>query len=91
MNKNVIWICITGVIAGTGLAEITPGQLEFRRQAVRRMIFDKSQEIPLDEGDPSPFMLLTMDRSNLPGMPTPKWTYGAMYLYHGYFFDKTKD
>jgi len=28
-------------------AEVTPGQLEFRRQAVRRMIFDRSQDIRL--------------------------------------------
>lgn len=28
-------------------AEVTPDQLEFRRQAVRRMIFDRSQNIPL--------------------------------------------
>lgn len=28
-------------------AEVTPDQLEFRRQAVRRIIFDKSQDIPL--------------------------------------------
>jgi len=27
--------------------DVTPDQLEFRRQAVRRMIFDKSQDIPL--------------------------------------------
>ena len=33
--------------AGIYAAEVTPNQLEFRRQAVRRMIFDRSQDIPL--------------------------------------------
>ena len=28
-------------------AEVTPDQLEFRRQAVQRMIFDRSQDIQL--------------------------------------------
>ena len=34
-------------------AEVTPDQLEFRRQAVRRMIFDRSQELPLAGLDPA--------------------------------------
>jgi hypothetical protein len=55
-------------------AEVTPDQLEFRRQGTRRRIFDPSQDIPLAGLWPS----------NFPGMPTPSWTYGAMYLYHGY-------
>ena len=33
--------------AGTFAQDVEPGDLEFRRQAVRRMIFDKSQNIPL--------------------------------------------
>ena len=34
-------------------AEVRPDQIEFRRMAVRRMIFDRSQEIPLAGLDPS--------------------------------------
>jgi hypothetical protein len=33
--------------ASSYAAEVNPGQLEFRRQAVRRMIFDRSQDIRL--------------------------------------------
>ena len=33
------------------------------------------------EGYPYKYILLTMDRQNFPGMPSPNWTYGAMYLY----------
>ena len=44
-------LSLLGVLLGssTGVyaAEVTPDQLEFRRQAVRRMIFDPSQDIPL--------------------------------------------
>ncbi len=40
--------------------------------------------VPLPEGYPSPYIMLTMDRTNFPGMPSPSWTYGAMYLYHGH-------
>ena len=40
--------------------------------------------VPLPEGYPAPYIMLTMDRTNFPGMPTPSWTYGAMYLYHGF-------
>lgn len=40
--------------------------------------------IPLPEGYPAPFIALMMDRVNVPGMPKPNWTYGALYLYHGY-------
>lgn len=41
--------------------------------------------IPLPEGYPAPFIALMMDRVNFPGMPRPNWTYGALYLYHGYY------
>jgi hypothetical protein len=34
-------------------AEVTPDQLEFRRQATQRMIFDENQEIPLAGLNPS--------------------------------------
>ncbi len=40
--------------------------------------------IPLPEGYPAPYMALMMDRLNFPGMKGSNWTYGAMYLYHGY-------
>jgi len=40
--------CITLVGSlGAGHADVAPEQLEFRRQSVRRMIFDRSQNIPL--------------------------------------------
>lgn len=40
--------------------------------------------IPLPDGYPAPYLALMMDRVNVPGMPRPNWTYGALYLYHGY-------
>lgn len=40
--------------------------------------------IPLPEGSPAPYLLLTFDRTNFPGMKGPNWTYGAMHLYHGF-------
>lgn len=42
-----------GIRGHAGAADVTPDQLEFRRQAVRRMIFDKSQDIPLSGLVPS--------------------------------------
>lgn len=39
--------------------------------------------IPLPDGYPAPYLLLTFDRTNFPGMEGPNWTYGAMMLYHG--------
>ena len=50
MNRQVFVIMAFALIgnnAGIYAAEISPDQLEFRRQAVRRMIFDRSQNIPL--------------------------------------------
>ncbi|MBB5353876.1 hypothetical protein HNR46_004140 [Haloferula luteola] len=41
--------------------------------------------VPLPEGYPAPYLLLTFDRANFPGMPLPNWTYGALHLYHGHF------
>jgi len=38
--------------------------------------------IPLPDGYPAPYISLTMDRVNYPGLGG--WTYGALYLYHGY-------
>jgi hypothetical protein len=40
--------------------------------------------IPLPEGYPARYIALMMDRLNFPGMTGGNWTYGAMYLYHGY-------
>ncbi|MEK7953037.1 hypothetical protein [Luteolibacter soli] len=40
--------------------------------------------VPLPEGSPAPYLLLTFDRTNFPGMKGPNWTYGAMHLYYGY-------
>jgi hypothetical protein len=40
----IVWV---GSDACIFAGEITPDQLKFRRQAVRRMIFDRSQDIPL--------------------------------------------
>lgn len=40
--------------------------------------------VALPEGYPSPYIALMMDRNNFPGMEGANWTYGAMYLYHGY-------
>ena len=38
--------------------------------------------IPLPDGYPAPYISLTMDRVNYPGVGG--WTYGALYLYHGH-------
>ncbi|MEM9018593.1 MAG: hypothetical protein AAGC68_16400, partial [Verrucomicrobiota bacterium] len=40
--------------------------------------------IPLPDGYPSPYIALMMDRVNFPGMPKRNWSYGALYLYHGF-------
>ncbi len=40
--------------------------------------------VPLPDGYPAPYIALMMDRVNFPGMPKQNWTYGALYLYHGY-------
>ena len=41
--------------------------------------------IPLSDGYPAPYIALTMDRTNYPGLNG--WTYGALYLYHGHLKD----
>ena len=38
--------------------------------------------VPLPEGYPAPYVALSMDRANYPGLNG--WTYGALYLYHGH-------
>ena len=35
----------------------------------------------LPDGYPYKYILLTMDRINIPGMPIPNWTYGGLYIY----------
>lgn len=40
--------------------------------------------VQLPEGYPFPYVALMMDRYNFPGIQGPHWTYGALYLYHGY-------
>ena len=37
--------------------------------------------VPLPEGYPYRYVLLTMDRPNFPGTPKPNWSYGAFYFY----------
>ena len=40
-----------------------------------------AQVVPLPEGYPHRYVLLTMDRPNFPGIKGPNWSYGAMYFY----------
>ena len=40
--------------------------------------------IQLPEGYPFRYVALMMDRFNYPGLKGPHWSYGALYLYHGY-------
>ncbi|MCA0232092.1 MAG: hypothetical protein LCH91_16595 [Bacteroidetes bacterium] len=40
--------------------------------------------VELPEGYPFRYVALMMDRFNFPGLEGPNWTYGALYLYHGY-------
>lgn len=40
--------------------------------------------VQLPEGYPFRYVALMMDRFNYPGMVGPNWSYGALYLYHGY-------
>lgn len=37
--------------------------------------------VPLPEGYPYRYVLLTMDRPNFPGVRGPNWSYGALYFY----------
>lgn len=43
--------------------------------------------VPLPEGYPYDYVLLTMDRPNFPGIQGPNWSYGAFYFY-GAVIDK---
>jgi hypothetical protein len=40
--------------------------------------------VQLPEGYPFRYVALMMDRFNYPGLNGPNWSYGALYLYHGY-------
>jgi len=40
--------------------------------------------VQLPEGYPFRYVALMMDRHNYPGLTGPNWSYGAIYLYHGY-------
>lgn len=40
--------------------------------------------VQLPEGYPFRYVALMMDRFNYPGLKGPNWTYGAIYLYHGF-------
>ena len=51
----------------------------FNHECPNGRIFMAFAETP--PGCPYRYILLTMDRENFAGMPTPNWTYGAMYFY----------
>ncbi len=40
--------------------------------------------VQLPDGYPFRYVALMMDRFNYPGLKGPHWSYGALYLYHGY-------
>lgn len=40
--------------------------------------------VQLPDGYPFKYVALMMDRFNYPGMQGQNWTYGGLYLYHGY-------
>ena len=40
--------------------------------------------VELPDGYPFRYVALMMDRYDYPGIDGPHWTYGALYLYHGY-------
>lgn len=44
--------------------------------------------VQMPDGYPFKFVSLMMDRFNYPGIQGPNWTYGATYLYHGFFKGK---
>jgi hypothetical protein len=41
--------------------------------------------VQLPDGYPFRYVALMMDRYNYPGLNGPNWSYGALYLYHGYY------
>lgn len=44
--------------------------------------------VDMGEGYPFRYIALMMDRYDYPGVKTPRWTYGAVYLYYGYIPSK---
>lgn len=40
--------------------------------------------VQLPDGYPFKYVAVMMDRFNYPGLKGPNWSYGALYLYHGY-------
>ena len=40
--------------------------------------------VQLPDGHPFRYVALMMDRFNYPELKGPNWTYGALYLYHGF-------
>jgi len=40
--------------------------------------------VQLPDSYPFRYVALMMDRFNYPGLKGPHWSYGALYLYHGY-------
>ncbi|MDD4721096.1 MAG: hypothetical protein PHQ88_09640, partial [Bacteroides sp.] len=40
--------------------------------------------VPLPNGYPYKYILLTMDRPNFPGIKEKNWTYGALYFFGSY-------
>lgn len=40
--------------------------------------------VQLPDGYPFKYVALMMDRFDYPGLKGPNWSYGALYLYHGY-------
>jgi hypothetical protein len=44
-----------------------------------------AQVVPLPEGYPYRYVLLTMDRPNFRGITRPTWSYGALYFYGAYY------
>ncbi|MDR1781072.1 MAG: hypothetical protein LBR50_10155 [Tannerella sp.] len=46
-----------------------------------------AQVVPLPEGYPYRYILLTMDRPNFPGVKNNTWSYGALYFYGANFLN----
>jgi hypothetical protein len=99
-------IVIIAIVATLSGVSFSPAQaqvssrldIKFRRQAIRRLVFNHDSVIPLSmlqpsrvvmldgvplpDGYPAPCIALTMDRITLLGIGG--CTYGALYLYHGF-------
>ena len=72
LQNSPLALCLILVVAaltGTVRADVTPEQLEFRREATQRMIFDENQEIPLAGFNPSKIVGLDLMHPYV-GVPT---------------------